>query len=124
MSKILVLAACCGCAFALNPSLDISQYAHTSWKMSEAFGTGTTWAMAQTPDGYLWLAIESGLRRFDGVRTVEWQPPAGVHFHAKGIRNLMTARDGTLWIGTGKELVSWKDGKLTHYPEFDGHDIS
>jgi hypothetical protein len=29
----MVLAAC-PCAFALDPSLDVSQYAHTAWKDS------------------------------------------------------------------------------------------
>ena len=49
-----VVLACCTCTSALDPSLDVSQYAHTSWKPSEAFGKGTIWAFAQTPDGYLW----------------------------------------------------------------------
>ena len=31
------LLACCGCAFALDPSLDISQYAHTGWKAGDGF---------------------------------------------------------------------------------------
>jgi ligand-binding sensor domain-containing protein len=30
------------------------------------------------------------------------------------------ARDGRLWIGTPEGLASWKDGKLTHYPELAG----
>ncbi len=118
-----LLLACCRCAFALDPSLDISQYAHTAWKISEGFGKGTIWTITQTPDGYLWLATEFGLRRFDGVRTVEWQPPAGEHLPSSDIRSLIAARDGTLWIGTAKGLVSWKAGKLTHYPEFDKHDV-
>jgi ligand-binding sensor domain-containing protein len=117
------LLACGVCALALDPSLDVSQYAHTSWKISEGFGRGDIWALDQTPDGYLWLATEFGLRRFDGVRTVEWQPPAGEHLPSSDIRSLIAARDGTLWIGTAKELVSWKAGKLTHYPEFDKHDV-
>ena len=33
------------------------------------------------------------------------------------------ARDGRLWIGTYNGLASWKDGKLTHYPELDGQVI-
>ena len=111
------------CAFAVDPSLDVSQYAHTSWKNSEGFGRGDIWAIAQTPDGYLWLATEFGLRRFDGVRTVEWQPPAGEHIPSSDIRSLIAARDGTLWIGTAKGLVSWKGGKLNHYSEFDKHDV-
>jgi len=117
------LLSCCVSAFALNPSLDVGQYAHTSWKNSEGFGRGDAWEIAQTPDGYLWLATEFGLRRFDGVRTVDWQAPAGEHLPSSDIRSLIAARDGTLWIGTAKGLVSWKAGKLTHYPELDKHDV-
>ena len=120
---LAILLAFCGCAWALDPSLDVSQYAHTSWKNSEGFGRGDIWEIAQTPDGYLWLATEFGLRRFDGVRTVDWQPPAGEHLPSGDIRSLIAAHDGTLWIGTAKGLVSWKAGKLSHYPEFDKHDV-
>jgi hypothetical protein len=65
-----ILLACSPCAFALNPSLDISQYAHTSWKIRDGFTRGIITSMAQTPDGYLWLGTEFGLLRFDGVRNV------------------------------------------------------
>jgi ligand-binding sensor domain-containing protein len=65
-----VLLACCPSACALDPSLDVSQYAHTAWKIREGFTKGRTQAMAQTPDGYLWLGTEFGLLRFDDVRNV------------------------------------------------------
>jgi signal transduction histidine kinase/ligand-binding sensor domain-containing protein len=119
-----VLLAACHCSFALNPALDVSQYAHTSWKISEGVTTGTTHTIVQTKDGYLWLATESGLRRFDGVHSVAWQPPAGEHLPSIDIRELLAARDGTLWLGTAKGFASWKDGKLTHYPQFDGYDVN
>ena len=54
-------------ALALNPSLDVSQYAHTAWTIRDGFSLGAVFAMAQTPDGYLWLGSEFGLFRFDGV---------------------------------------------------------
>src|SRR6266516_3854523 len=65
-----LLLASCPWAFALDPALDISQYAHTSWKIREGFSKGTITVIAQTPDGYLWLGTEFGLLRFDGVRNV------------------------------------------------------
>ncbi len=52
-----------------------------------------------------------------------WQPPQGEHLPSNDIRSLTAARDGTLWIGTAKGLVSWKDGKLTEYPDLAGRDI-
>ncbi len=60
------------------------------------------------------------LASFRWVRAVPWQPPAGEHLPDSVIRSLLVARDGRLWIGTEKGLASWKDGKLTQYPELAG----
>jgi signal transduction histidine kinase/ligand-binding sensor domain-containing protein len=110
-------------AFALNPALDVSQYAHTSWKVRDGFRTGAISSIAQTPDGYLWLGTEFGLLRFDGVRAVPWQPPPGQHLPSSRVFSLLAARDGTLWIGTAKGLASWKGGMLTQYPVLAGQAI-
>lgn len=107
-------------AFALDPPLDINQYAHKAWTIREGFFKGAIYAIAQTPDGYLWVGTEFSLERFDGIRSVEWRPPNKEHLPGGPIRSLLAARDGRLWIGTGEGLASWKDGKLTHYPELDG----
>jgi len=118
-----ILLACCPSAFALNPSLDVSQYAHTSWKIRDGFTKGTINSIAQTPDGYLWLGTEFGLFRFDGLKNVHWQPPTDQQLPDSHIYSLFAARDGTLWIGTAKGLASWKDGKLTQYAELAGQFI-
>ena len=105
--------------FALNPALDINQYSHTSWKISEGAFKGTIYSVAQTPDGYLWLGTEFGLLRFDGNRSLPWQPPAGQHLPGSSITSLLAARDGTLWIGTDAGLASWNGVKLTPHPDLD-----
>ena len=102
-------------ALALDPSLDVSQYGHTSWTARDGFSLGAIFAMAQTPDGYLWLASEFGLYRFDGIKPVAWQPPTGQLPHKA--YSLLVTRDGTLWIGTFEGLVSWDGKRLTGYPE-------
>src|SRR6185295_7487182 len=53
-----LLLAWSPCAVALNPTLDVSQYAHMSWRIREGFTKGVIVSMAQTPDGYLWLGTE------------------------------------------------------------------
>jgi signal transduction histidine kinase/ligand-binding sensor domain-containing protein len=108
------------CAFALNPALDINQYEHHAWKITDGISKGAIYSIAQTPDGYLWLGTEFGLRRFDGVRSAEWTPPGGEPLPSDSIRKLLVTRDGTLWIGTFKGLASWKDGRLTQYPQLSG----
>ena len=69
------------------------------------------------------MGTDFGLYRFDGVRAVPWQPPAGEHLPSSPVTRLLGGRDGTLWIGTLRGLASWKAGKLTHYRELEGQRI-
>ncbi|MGD0296587.1 MAG: two-component regulator propeller domain-containing protein [Bryobacteraceae bacterium] len=119
-----MLLSCCSLGFALDPALDINQCAHTAWKIRDGHFKSYINSIAQTPDGYLWLATEFGLLRFDGVRNVAWQPPPDQHLPSSYITGLLAARDGTLWIGTRKGLASWKGGKLSQYPELAGQTVS
>ena len=110
------LFASCPVAFALDPALTISQYAHTAWRSRDGFTEGVIQAIAQTDDGYLWLGTTLGLLRFDGVRVTPWHPVSG-QLPSPHISTLLSARDGTLWIGTARGLASLKDGTLIQYPE-------
>ena len=94
---MIVLLALCPGAFALNPSLDASQYAHTAWRTREGFPNSQITSFAQTSDGYLWLGTDLGLLRYDGVKAVLWQSP-GQALPDTFIRSLLVARDGVLWI--------------------------
>ena len=101
-----VILACCPCALALNPALDISQYAHTAWTIRDGFFDSPVQTIAQTPDGYLWLGTEFGLFRFDGVRKVAWNPPGGERLPSANVLKLLVTREGRLWIGTRAGLAS------------------
>lgn len=118
-----VLLVCGRDTFALNPTLDVTQYAHMSWMIRDGFPKGEISSIAQTHDGYLWLGTESGLFRFDGIKHVQWRPPANQELPSNWIFSLLVTRDGTLWIGTEKGLASWKDGKFTQYAELAGRYI-
>src|SRR4029450_1788094 len=87
---LAILLWCDRSASALNPALDVSQYAHTSWKNRDGFSKGIIYSIAQTPDGYLWLGTDLGMLRFDGVRPpVPWQPPSGQSLPSSNIRKLL-----------------------------------
>jgi signal transduction histidine kinase/ligand-binding sensor domain-containing protein len=117
------ILGCCPCAFALNPALDVSQYAHTAWRIRDGSSKGIVRSIAQTPDGYLWFATDFGLLRFDAIRNVLWQPPADQPLPSNIVTSLLVTRDGTLWIGTDQGLASWKNGKLSRYEELSGSNI-
>jgi signal transduction histidine kinase/ligand-binding sensor domain-containing protein len=111
------------CACALDPGLDVSQYLHTSWKVRDGFVAGRISALAQTPDGYLWLGTSGGLYRFDGVSATRVHPPQG-QSDLGDIIHLFTDSGGRLWIGTEHGLASWKAGRLSQYPQIAGPVVS
>ena len=106
-------------ARALDPGLEVVQYAHTAWTARDGSFRGSIVSIAQTTDGYLWLGTGFGLLRYDGARFAPWEPPAGSKLPGKFVAKVFGSRDGSLWIG-GEGLARWKDGKLRHYPELDG----
>src|SRR5262245_15359664 len=114
---IVLSTSLCLPAFALDPAIDIDQYAHTAWRIREGFVGGTINAFAQTPDGYLWLGTDVGLYRFDGVKTVLWQPPDGQPLPNTWIRALLATREGPLFVGTLTGLVSFKGRERRSYPD-------
>ena len=120
VTRLLLASALCTAlppALAADPPRQIAQYAHTSWTARDGASLGLVFAMAQTPDGYLWIAGSLGLFRFDGHRFTEWQPPDG-QVLPSGPYSLLASRDGTLWIGTFHGLSSWDGRKfVARHPE-------
>src|SRR3954454_18061203 len=92
---------------ALDPAIDPSQYGHRTWGVDNGLPHTTVQAVAQTPDGYIWLATQEGLARFDGVHFTTFRP--GIWFNA-----LAVDRDGTLWAaGTNSGLITVRGGAIT-----------
>jgi len=110
---LVVMAAT---AWAVDANRQITQYAHTAWRIQDGFLNGEPSAIAQTTDGYLWIGTKTGLMRFDGVRFVPWKPTSGKELSLSYIAALLGARDGSLWIGTASGLSHLVDGNLIQYP--------
>jgi signal transduction histidine kinase/ligand-binding sensor domain-containing protein len=95
-------------AVAADPDRRISQYAHTAWRVQDGTLQGIPVQIAQTQDGYLWLAT-STLLRFDGERFQPWSTTPGPGTY------LLAAHDGALWISNRTGLSRWKNEVLTEY---------
>jgi len=110
--------------FALDRDLSLKQLHHTAWTFADGAPADVT-ALAQTPDGYLWLGTTSGLFRFDGERFERYRPPnADATADAalsRYVMALMALSDGTLWIGFRYSgAARLLDGVLTAYGEKEG----
>jgi signal transduction histidine kinase/ligand-binding sensor domain-containing protein len=110
----------CGQAHAAAPDLPLPQLNHKSWIL----GSGVPLAImniTQTTDGTLWIASQYGLTRFDGVRFVRYDGPAGQPLASTNIRTVAASVDGGLWIGFTFGGISFlKNGTLLHYGEREG----
>src|SRR5579872_1454255 len=87
-------------AFGLDPSRKLTQYVHRIWQSQQGLPQGGILQIFQTRQGYLWLATQTGLVRFDGVRFQEAEdiiPGAPPNLSA---RAALEDSEGRLWIGS------------------------
>ncbi len=87
----------CGCAAALNPDLTIKELHHTAWGPSQGAPLGGVVALAQTNDGYLWIAGPSGLFRFDGIAFERVELPHDPKLSSLRLYSAFAPRGGGLW---------------------------
>lgn len=73
-------------------------YALTAWTGKDGL-TGTVLAITQDRAGYLWLGTNEGLLRFDGQQFTRWEDSGGAPLPGGSISALITASDGSLWVG-------------------------
>jgi signal transduction histidine kinase/ligand-binding sensor domain-containing protein len=107
-------------ALALSPDLLISQLYHTAWSAGDGAPTGVEF-LAQTNDGYLWIAGAGGLFRFDGVRFERIESLGGRQLPSSNIVTLFAPRTGGLWVGYRFGGASFIDrGTIANYSERDG----
>jgi signal transduction histidine kinase/ligand-binding sensor domain-containing protein len=93
----------------------LNHFQHTAWSLADG-APPDIWALAQSPDGYLWLGTGAGLYRFDGVRFERVRPTKGPSFPAIDITALLVGKSGELWIGYQSGGASvLRDGQLTNY---------
>lgn len=106
---------------ALDSERAVTQYVLDHWGTREGLPHDVVRAIVQTRDGYLWLATQGGLARFDGLVFTVFDQDNTPELGSDDIRSLHEAPDGTLWIGThGGGLLSLRDGRFTRYGVADG----
>jgi ligand-binding sensor domain-containing protein/signal transduction histidine kinase len=106
-------AVCLALTLAFN--LSAQEYNVRNWHMEEGLPDGEITAIAQTPEGYLWIGTPKGLARFDGTRFRVYQPKNTPEFKDVSIANLLTDHAGRLWIGTADgAMLRWSAGQFEY----------
>lgn len=112
-TTLLVLLLWAKAATSQN-STAIAEFTHRVWHVQDGLADQVVQALGQTRDHYLWIGTNKGLVRFDGSDFEPLIDPALAH----GVTCLLTASDGSLYIGTpGRGLLRMVDGRLDRYAD-------
>ncbi len=105
-----------GPSFALDPTVGLPQFRHRVWQASDgAFPQNSVTSIAQTPDGYLWLATQEGLTRFDGANFVTFDRSNTPAMRDTGIRSMVVDDSGGLWMSTTDGLLEMRKGRFVRH---------
>lgn len=68
--------------------------------------------VVQTNDGYLWLATQAGVARFDGMRFTLYRAADYPGLPCNAIQALLDDGNGSLWVGTDRGLARFSRDKF------------
>ena len=119
---------CCGLLSCLAFAADspthpkpVTDRLQSTFTAANGLPQSTVNAATRTRDGYLWVATQDGLARFDGTRFTVFNAQNSEGLTQSDIRTLSSTRDGTLWIGTRSHgVVHLVDGKFIPYSVHEG----
>jgi ligand-binding sensor domain-containing protein/signal transduction histidine kinase len=118
LTTLLLTAAL---TWAVDPNRALTQYSHRIWQAQQGLPEGAIRAIRQTGDGYLWLGMDRGLVRFDGVR---FSTPGELLFTplaSASVREITEDARHNMWIATdGAGLFRWRGGELTQFSTKNG----
>ncbi|MCU1322496.1 MAG: fused histidine kinase/response regulator [Acidobacteriaceae bacterium] len=122
LTALLALVACFGCdrAYALDPQAGLSRLSRQTWSTDNGLPQNSAHAILQTSDGFLWIATEGGLARFDGYQFRIFDTESSPRLPGNDIRSLLEDQSKALWVGTAAGLTRLMDGQATTYTVADG----
>jgi len=91
-------------------------WSYRAWQTDEGLPDNSVTGVAQSADGFLWVATYGGLMRFDGVNFAAIQQPGLLK---KSVRTMLLDHQGRLWLGsdTGSVVCLESNAVRTYGPE-------
>jgi ligand-binding sensor domain-containing protein/signal transduction histidine kinase len=106
----LWLAACP--ALPATENVVEPEFLFRSWDSEAGLPAARIQALAETEDGYLWVATSRGLARFDGARFVVLTTNNTPQLGDNRISCLLVAGSGDLWVGTEGGFLARRRGDV------------
>jgi ligand-binding sensor domain-containing protein/signal transduction histidine kinase len=109
-----------GQALALDPRTPLAQYGRQAWQTENGLPQNTVRSVAQTEDGYIWVATREGLARFDGNGFVVFDKQNTPQLRSNDIRDLLPAAKNALWVSTSAGLTRLSGGEWNTFTTQQG----
>lgn len=97
--------------FALEPNREITQYNCRTWTRQNGLPVNRINAVAQTPDGYIWMGTTGGLVRFNGRDFDLIELSRVSQARNTIVKSLAVSRDGGLWAALEYNAFAFYDGR-------------
>lgn len=120
ISLLAILAVWPRNSVCIEPGRPLGQHIVQTWGIDQGLPQGTVYAVAQTPDGYIWAATGEGFVRFDGLKFVVFDKAAAAEIRNNTALALLPARDGSLYVGTNGGLLHLEGEHIRSYTVDDG----
>ena len=113
--------------FLLLCSLNVPAYNQQSvydfdikhWSSAEGLSSNSVRAISQDSQGYIWLATQYGLNRFDGTQFEHFNKESQRHLASNAVTRLLNDSHGYMWVGTKSGLSGFDPVTL----KFDRYQI-
>ena len=119
LSRLLVCLLALAWGASMCAAQSLRYLSQQAWSTEEGLPQSSVHSIVQTADGYLWLATEGGLVRFDGVTFQTFDRSNQPVLTSDDICCLASS-GGALWIGTADGVLRYQHGQLHRYSTAEG----
>lgn len=98
------------------------RYNLTQWTVEDGLPDNKVWEVTRDSKGYLWIATDGGLARFDGDEFEVYTPENTPRLHdvSMPVEQLLIDAESRLWVGLREGLVMYED---EGFREFEGREL-
>src|SRR3954467_12848342 len=120
LRNVLLIATLVGGTQELHAGLPEGEVRFERISVSEGLSQSTVFSITQDRQGFLWLATEDGLNKFDGYRFIHYRhhgsDPGSISSNWAGATHVDPK--GVLWVATrnGLDLFDRRSAKFQHFP--------
>ncbi|MGE0758045.1 MAG: two-component regulator propeller domain-containing protein, partial [Pirellulaceae bacterium] len=95
----------------LKPGVPFPEHVHRDFSVRDGLPSSWINDVLQTRDGFVWIATDNGLARYDGLRFSTVNRATNPQLPSNETRVLFESSDGNLWIGSTSGLARYRSGR-------------